>query len=57
LPRRSHAGVRLAGGLPFVFPTISLHERFSFRPRCCWRNLMSMDVEEMLTRCRSIRSC
>src|SRR6266852_5723505 len=41
-------GVRLAGGLPFVFPTISLHEAFSFPTSMLLRNLMSMDVEEML---------
>jgi dihydroxy-acid dehydratase len=41
-------GVRLAGGLPFVFPTISLHEAFSYPTSMLLRNLMSMDVEEML---------
>ncbi|HUI96927.1 MAG TPA: dihydroxy-acid dehydratase, partial [Xanthobacteraceae bacterium] len=41
-------GVRLAGGLPFVFPTISLHEAFSFPTSMLLRNLMAMDVEEML---------
>jgi dihydroxy-acid dehydratase len=41
-------GVRLAGGLPFVFPTISLHEAFSYPSSMLLRNLMSMDVEEML---------
>src|SRR6201987_2620825 len=41
-------GVRLAGGLPFVFPTISLHEAFSFPTSMLLRNLMSMDVEEMV---------
>ncbi|HKC32907.1 MAG TPA: dihydroxy-acid dehydratase, partial [Xanthobacteraceae bacterium] len=41
-------GVRLAGGLPFVFPTISLHEAFSFPSSMLLRNLMSMDVEEMV---------
>jgi dihydroxy-acid dehydratase len=50
-PRLAEAiarGVRLAGGLPFVFPTISLHEAFSFPTSMLLRNLMSMDVEEML---------
>jgi dihydroxy-acid dehydratase len=42
-------GVRMAGALPFVFPTVSLHEAFSFRPRCCCENLMAMDVEEMIS--------
>jgi dihydroxy-acid dehydratase len=41
-------GVRLAGALPFVFPTISLHEAFSFPTSMLLRNLMAMDVEEML---------
>src|SRR5258705_12225924 len=41
-------GVRLAGGLPFVFPTISLHEAFSFPTSMLLRNLMAMDVEEMV---------
>ena len=41
-------GVRLAGGLPFVFPTISIHESFSFPTSMLLRNLMAMDTEEML---------
>src|ERR1041384_5372962 len=41
-------GVRMAGALPFVFPTISLHEAFSFPTSMLLRNLMSMDTEEML---------
>ena len=41
-------GVRLAGGLPFVFPTISIHESFSYPTSMLLRNLMSMDTEEML---------
>ncbi len=41
-------GVRNAGALPFVFPTISLHEAFSFPTSMLLRNLMSMDVEEMI---------
>src|SRR5450432_3909759 len=41
-------GVRLAGGLPFVFPTVSLHEAFSFPTSMLLRNLMAMDVEEMV---------
>src|SRR3984893_7819221 len=41
-------GVRLAGALPFVFPTISLHEAFSFPTSMLLRNLMAMDVEEMV---------
>src|SRR3974390_2934266 len=41
-------GVRLAGALPFVFPTVSLHEAFSFPTSMLLRNLMSMAVEEMV---------
>ena len=41
-------GVRLAGALPFVFPTISLHEAFVFPTSMLLRNLMAMDVEEMV---------
>jgi dihydroxy-acid dehydratase len=41
-------GVRLAGALPFVFPTVSLHEAFSYPTSMLLRNLMAMDVEEML---------
>ncbi len=48
LAEKIAAGVRLAGGLPFVFPTISLHEAFSFPTSMLLRNLMAMDTEEML---------
>ena len=41
-------GVMLAGGLPMEFPTISLHESFSFPTSMYLRNLMSMDTEEMM---------
>jgi len=41
-------GVMMAGGMPFVFPTISLHESFSYPTTMFLRNLMSMDTEEML---------
>ena len=41
-------GVRVAGALPFVFPTVSLHEAFSFPTSMLLRNLMAMDVEEMV---------
>jgi dihydroxy-acid dehydratase len=41
-------GVRMAGALPFTFPTISLHEAFSFPTSMLLRNLMAMDVEEMI---------
>ena len=49
--------VRMAGALPFMFPTISLHEAFSFPTSMLLRNLMAMDVEEMIRRCRSTPWC
>jgi dihydroxy-acid dehydratase len=41
-------GVMLAGGLPMDFPTISIHESFATPTSMYLRNLMSMDVEEMI---------
>lgn len=41
-------GIMLAGGLPMDFPTISVHESFSFPTSMYLRNLMSMDTEEMI---------
>jgi dihydroxy-acid dehydratase len=41
-------GVMLAGGLPMVFPTISLGESFVQPTSMFLRNLMSMDTEEMI---------
>ena len=41
-------GVMLAGGLPVTFPTISLGEAFLTPTSMKFRNLMSMDVEEMV---------
>ncbi|HWL29264.1 MAG TPA: IlvD/Edd family dehydratase [Burkholderiaceae bacterium] len=41
-------GVMLAGGLPMNFPTISIHESFATPTSMYLRNLMSMDVEEMI---------
>jgi dihydroxy-acid dehydratase len=41
-------GVMLAGGLPMVFPTISIGESFSHPTSMFLRNLMSMDTEEMI---------
>ena len=36
-------GVMQAGGLPMVFPTISIHESFAYTPRCIcaisWRSI------------------
>lgn len=41
-------GVMLAGGLPIEFPVISMHEAFSHPTSMFLRNLMAMDVEEMV---------
>jgi dihydroxy-acid dehydratase len=41
-------GVTMAGGLPFAFPTISLHESFAYPSSLILRNLLAMDTEEML---------
>lgn len=41
-------GVMLAGGLPMVFPTITLHESFAYPTSMYLRNLMAMDTEEMI---------
>src|SRR5689334_23449774 len=41
-------GVLAAGGLPIEFPTISLGEVFLSPTSLMFRNLMSMDVEEMI---------
>ena len=41
-------GVLLAGGLPMVFPTISIHESFAYPTSMFLRNLMAMDTEEMM---------
>jgi dihydroxy-acid dehydratase len=41
-------GVMLAGGLPMVFPTISIHESFAAPTSMFLRNLMSIDTEEMI---------
>ncbi len=41
-------GIMLAGGLPMEFPTISIHESFAHPTSMFLRNLMSMDVEEMI---------
>ena len=41
-------GVLAAGGLPIEFPTISLGEVFLSPTSLMFRNLMSMDVEEMV---------
>src|SRR3954469_23670612 len=41
-------GVMLAGGLPMVFPTISIHESFAHPTSMYLRNLMAMDTEELI---------
>src|SRR6201982_697916 len=41
-------GVMLAGGMPMVFPTISIAESFSHPTSMYLRNLMAMDTEEMI---------
>jgi dihydroxyacid dehydratase/phosphogluconate dehydratase len=47
------AGVTAAGGTAVVFPTISLHEQMIRPSTLLLRNLMAMDVEEMI-RCSPI---
>ncbi|HWW49867.1 MAG TPA: IlvD/Edd family dehydratase [Xanthobacteraceae bacterium] len=41
-------GVMLAGGMPMVFPTISIAESFSHPTSMYLRNLMAMETEEMI---------
>ena len=41
-------GVMLAGAMPMVFPTVSIHESFAFPTSMFLRNLMAMDTEEMI---------
>ena len=41
-------GVMLAGGLPMVFPTVSIHESFAHPTSMFLRNLMALDTEEMI---------
>ena len=41
-------GIMLAGGLPMVFPTISIGESFAHPTSMFLRNLMAMDTEEMM---------
>ena len=41
-------GVMLSGGIPFEFPTISVHESFAHPTSMYLRNLMSIDTEEMI---------
>lgn len=41
-------GVLLAGAMPMVFPTISIHESFAYPTSMFLRNLMAMETEEMI---------
>ncbi|MCP8883217.1 dihydroxy-acid dehydratase [Devosia sp. XJ19-1] len=41
-------GVMLAGAMPMVFPTISIHESFASPTSMFLRNLMAMETEEMV---------
>jgi dihydroxy-acid dehydratase len=49
-------GVMLAGGLPVEFPTITLHESFAHPTSMYLRNLMAIDVEEMI-RAQPLDAC
>lgn len=41
-------GIAMAGGLGFEFPVMSLHEAFAYPTSMYLRNLMAMEVEEMI---------
>src|ERR1700750_2906865 len=41
-------GVMLAGALPMVFPTMTMHESFVHPTAMYLRNLMAMETEEMI---------
>jgi dihydroxy-acid dehydratase len=41
-------GVMLSGGLPMVFPTMSIHESFAAPTSMYLRNLMAMETEELI---------
>ena len=41
-------GVMLSGAMPFVFPTISIAESFSYPTSMYLRNLMAMETEELI---------
>ncbi|RAO66548.1 uncharacterized protein BHQ10_002560 [Talaromyces amestolkiae] len=49
-------GIHLHGGIAIDFPTISLHEGFSYPTSMFLRNLMSMDTEEMI-RAQPVDAC
>lgn len=48
-------GVLLAGALPMVFPTMTIHESFAHPTAMYLRNLMAMETEEMI-RCQPMDS-
>jgi dihydroxy-acid dehydratase len=41
-------GILLSGGLPMVFPTMSIHESFAAPTSMYLRNLMAMETEELI---------
>jgi dihydroxy-acid dehydratase len=41
-------GIMLSGGLPMVFPTMSIHESFAAPTSMYLRNLMAMETEELI---------
>ena len=50
------AGVLAQGAIPLEFPTISVHEAFSYPTSMYLRNLMAIDTEEMI-RAQPMDSC
>lgn len=50
------AGILAKGAIPLEFPTISVHEAFSYPTSMYLRNLMAMDTEEMI-RAQPMDSC
>src|SRR5919202_6270080 len=41
-------GVLLSGGMPMVFPTMTIHESFAYPTSLYLRNLMAMETEETI---------
>lgn len=56
LNETANRGVQLNGGLAIDFPTISIHESFSYPTSMFLRNLMSMDTEEMI-KAQPVNAC
>lgn len=50
------SGILAKGAIPLEFPTISIHEAFSYPTSMYLRNLMAMDTEEMI-RAQPMDSC